>query len=424
MPAPSDITAVILAGGIGKRFSPFVTDKTLFPFMGRSLLWRTLKMVEQAGIQRVILATNPYNHEWVESVGNELSLSITTHRQETPNGMADALLSLAEVLPERDIVVMNAGDMVEEHLLPELLNSIQEQPIVLTGMVTPSYQPLGYFVLDGDRIVAIQEKPGAENMPSDVANLVFHYFSQPGQFIQALRSITDNSNDDIYEQALTQMMSQQGVGLYRYTGRWQKLKFGHHVLDMMQFLLTNLQGLISDSAQIADTARIHGNVVIEEGVRIFDGATIVGPCFVGKNAVIGNNALVRESILEESAVVGFGSEVARSYIGPSCDLHHAYVGDSVLEKKVHFGYGAHTANLRFDHKPITVKDLKNRQETDKVKLGALIAEGAELGVNVSLLPGVTVGQNALVFPGMVVNECVPDNSIARYKELEVEIVGR
>lgn len=424
MPAPSDITAVILAGGIGKRFSPFVTDKTLFPFMGRSLLWRTLKMVEQAGIQRVILATNPYNHEWVESVGNELSLSITTHRQETPNGMADALLSLAEVLPERDIVVMNAGDMVEEHLLPELLNSIQEQPIVLTGMVTPSYQPLGYFVLDGDRIVAIQEKPGAENMPSDVANLVFHYFSQPGQFIQALRSITDNSNDDIYEQALTQMMSQQGVGLYRYTGRWQKLKFGHHVLDMMQFLLTNLQGLISDSAQIADTARIHGNVVIEEGVRIFDGATIVGPCFVGKNAVIGNNALVRESILEESAVVGFGSEVARSYIGPSCDLHHAYVGDSVLEKKVHFGYGAHTANLRFDHKPITVKDLNNRQETDKVKLGALIAEGAELGVNVSLLPGVTVGQNALVFPGMVVNESVPDNSIARYKELEVEIVGR
>src|SRR5690606_29643304 len=131
-------------------------------------------------------------------------------------------------------------------------------------------------------------------------------------------------------------------------------------------------------------------------------------------------ALVRESILEESAVVGFGSEVARSYIGPSCDLHHAYVGDSVLEKKVHFGYGAHTANLRFDHKPITVKDLNNRQETDKVKLGALIAEGAELGVNVSLLPGVTVGQNALVFPGMVVNECVPDNSIARYKELEVE----
>lgn len=424
MPAPSDITAVILAGGIGKRFSPFVTDKTLFPFMGKSLLWRTLKMVEQAGIQRVILATNPYNHEWVESVRNELSLSITTHRQETPNGMADALLSLAEVLPERDIVVMNAGDMVEEHLLPELLSSIQEQPIVLTGMVTPSYQPLGYFVLDGDRIVAIQEKPGAESMPSDVANLVFHYFSQPGQFIQALRSITDNSNDDIYEQALTQVMSQQGVGLYRYTGRWQKLKFGHHVLDMMQFLLTNLQGSISDSAQIADTARIHGNVVIEEGVKIFDGATIVGPCFIGKNAVIGNNALVRESILEEGAVVGFGSEVARSYIGPSCDLHHAYVGDSVLEKKIHFGYGAHTANLRFDHKPITVKDLKNRQETDKVKLGALIAEGAELGVNVSLLPGVTVGQNALVFPGMVVNESVPDNSIARYKELEVESVGR
>jgi len=424
MPVPSEITAIILAGGIGKRFTPFTTDKTLFPFMGQSLLSRTLKMVEQSGIRRVVVATNSYNHDWVENSKGEFSLEITTHRQESPQGMADALLALESVLPDHDIVVMNSGDMVEPHLLPELLQQTEGQEVVLTGMVTPTYQPLGYFVLEGDRVVAVQEKPGADNMPSDVANLVFHYFSQPGMFLQTLRSISDNSNDDAYEQALSQLMQTTSVGLYRYTGRWQKLKFGHNVLDMVQFLLTDIPGSISGSATVADTARIHGNVVIEDGAKVFDGATIVGPCYIGKNVIVGNNALVRESIVEENAVVGFGSEVARSYVGTGSDLHHAYVGDSVLEKSVHFGYGAHTANLRFDKKPIKVKDLKNKQQTDKVKLGALVADSAELGVNVSLLPGVTIGHHSLVFPGLVVPDSIPDNSIARYEELEIETQAR
>lgn len=422
----SDITAVILAGGIGKRFTPFITDKTLFPFMGKSLLWRTIKMVQDADISHVIVATNPYNHAWVESIQPEFTLDITAHRQEQPNGMGDALLSLADILPERDILVMNAGDMVEPHLLPELLARAEGQEVVVTGMVTPTYQPLGYFVLEGDRVQAIAEKPGADNMPSDVANLVFHYFSQPGEFLSELRNVQDNTNDDLYEQALSSMMRQKVVSLYRYTGRWQKLKYCFHVLDMIQFFLHDLPSFVDPSATIADTARLHGNVVVEAGAKIFDGATIVGPCYIGKNAIIGNNALVRESIIENDSVVGFSTEVARSYVGEGCDLHHAYVGDSVLEKQIHFGYGAHTANVRFDKKPITVKDLRNEQQTDKVKVGSMIAAGSELGVNVSLLPGVTIGQSSLVYPGLVVAESIPDSAIFRPKNpaAETEVIRR
>ena len=181
----SELTAVILAGGIGTRFLPYVTDKTLFPFLGQSLLYRTLKRVESAGINKIIVATNGANHAWLQPlIDTDFSqLDITLHRQAKPQGMGDALLSVASFLPEKDILVMNAGDMVSPHLLAGLVPSTQGKYAVVTGMETRVYQPLGYFILEGTSVVGIKEKPGADNMPSNVANLVFHYFSDPQKFL-------------------------------------------------------------------------------------------------------------------------------------------------------------------------------------------------------------------------------------------------
>lgn len=420
----SQVTAVVLAGGIGKRFQPFVTDKTLFPFCGQSLIERTLKQLTDAGIRQIIVATNRHNHESIAAVASRFDADIQLSQQNEPKGMADALLSVRELLPEKDIIVTNAGDMVSDHLLRELLTSINGQYGVITGMVTPTYQPLGYLVLDGARVTGIAEKPGADKMPSDVANLVFHYFSQTGEFVNELSAISQTeTTDDIYEQALTRLLQRHEFGLYRYEGPWQKLKFGYHVLDMMNFFFADLPNYQHPETHIAETATIRGNVYIEQGARIFDGATIIGPAYIGAKAIVGNNALVRQSMVESEAVIGFGSEVARSYIGHKCDLHHAYVGDSVLEHHVHFGYNAHTANLRFDQKAITLKLPQGKLETDKNKLGALIAAHTEIGVNASILPGIGFGTHALVYPAAVVHEPLGDHQTLKWIQTQ-EIVKK
>lgn len=412
-----NVTAVILAGGIGKRFVPFRHDKTLFPFMGISLIERTIEMVKQAGVTRLIIATNAYNHEWLEEQKPRFApLEIFLHQQSQPQGMGDAMLTLRDVLPQSDILVMNAGDMVESHLLQELLAQIEGRDAMLTGLETPTYQPAGYFVLENGRAVGIKEKPGADNMPSNLANLVFHYFADAHDFtrrIEAAQQRSGDGADDVYEQALDTLMKEKNVGVYRYQGRWQKLKFGYHVLDMMEFFFKELPPQIHPSAQIAATAQVHGPVVIEEGVRVLDGATVVGPCYLGKNVIVGNGALVRGSMIEHDSTIGFGSEVVRSYVGARSELHHAYVGDSVLEEHVHFGYGAHTANYRFDQQAVEMKTLNGPLPTDKVKLGALIAQNTELGVNVTTLPGISLGSNSLIYPGTIVHAPVPDNVIVR-----------
>ncbi len=413
----SQVTAVVLAGGIGKRFVPFLHDKTLFPFMGQSLLERTLQMIQKAGIQKVVVATNRYNTAWLAQNAPRFSLDISWHEQNNPAGMADALLTLAPHLPEQNIIVMNAGDMVADHLLPELLEQASDHSVVLTGLETPEYQPLGYFSLDGSKITGIVEKPGAQNMPSNLANLVFHFFREPKRFLALLESAQAQSTpqaDDIYEQALNVLIGQGEVGSYRYVGPWQKLKFGYHVLDMMEFFLRDMPSFRHESAQIASSAQIHGNVYISENAKILDGAVLSGPCFIGPGVVIGNQALVRQSMVEAGATIGYGSEVVRSYVGAQSDLHHAYVGDSVLESSVHFGYGAHTANFRLDKKAVAVKQLTGPLETSRQKLGALIAQKTEVGVNVSLLPGVTIGANAVIYPGAIVHQPIPDNHVLKF----------
>lgn len=410
----SDITGVILAGGVGTRFLPFVTDKTLFPFLNESLLHRTIKMLTKNGINKIIIATNGANHAWLQSVINSEfnNAQIILQRQTEPKGMGDALLSVRDLLPDNDILVMNAGDMVAENLLPGLLKKTKDSYAVVTGMVTHSYQPLGYFELEGNNVIGIQEKPGAENMPSNVANLVFHYFSDPGKFLELITEASEKSStDDIYEQALTELMRQHEVQLYRYDGPWQKLKFGYHVLDMSEFFLRQLPDRvqIDPSAYVADSAILNGPVVIGPRARVYDLAVIQGPAYIGEDSIIGNHALIRNSLIERNSVVGYGSEIVRSYIGPECDLHHVYLGDSVLEKGIHFGFNAHVTNLRFDRAFVDLQLVEQRLPTDKTKLGALVAQGAEVGANSTIMPGVTLGANSLVYAGCQVYRPLPDD---------------
>ena len=78
------------------------------------------------------------------------------------------------------------------------------------------------------------------------------------------------------------------------------------------------------SANISQHALIEGNVYIDEDAHVDAYAVIKGPAYIGRGVRIGNHALVRQSCVEEGSVIGYGSEIARSYIGPNCMIHHNF----------------------------------------------------------------------------------------------------
>lgn len=399
-------TFVILAGGIGKRFTPLTIDKTLIPFLGKPLIQHTLEMIERVGGKNVIIATNEHNHEFLSSYHS--TLNVQTVLQPKPLGMGDALLHLKDTISDTPIVVMNAVDMVDDSLLKNLLIKAENEYAVVTGITRDTYFPGGYLNIDTQKgtVTSIIEKPGEGNEPSNLVNLVFHYFSQPQEFISLLQS-TQSEADDQYEVSLAQLMRNHDVSFLEYNGYWQPLKYSYMVLDVMHVLLNNINTqYIHPTATIPTSAQIIGNVYIDEGVRVFENAVVKGPAYIGKKAVVGSNCLVRESVVETGAVTGFGSEITRSYLGPHCELHNNYIGDSVLESHINPSFGTCTANWRIDRQSIKIKYPSGIVDTGKIKMGSIVAKDVFCGVHCSLMPGTLIGEKAIIYPGKVVYENV------------------
>ncbi len=166
------------------------------------------------------------------------------------------------------------------------------------------------------------------------------------------------------------------------------------------------------------SGRVRGNVTapricIEDGAKVFDHAVIQGPAYIGKNCIVTNNSLVRESHLGAGCVAGYSTEIARSFLADGVWTHTNYVGDSVIGRNSSFGSGTVTGNLRLDEKEIPVS-VGSGESATKVnsgtnKLGSIVGENVRVGINVSLMPGVKIGNNSFIGAGITVWQDVPDS---------------
>ncbi len=398
-------TAVLLAGGIGTRFTPFLTNKTMWPICGKTALQHNIELVQSAGIEKIVVVGNKQNEQYLHSY-QTTSPNLVYRLQNDALGMADALKTVGDLISRDPILVLNSIDFFDTNLIKSMCDQVEKEhpKLLVGGMKTSRHLPLGYFAFEGERVSGVVEKPAPEAEPSDTVKLTLDYFEDPEEFIALFDRYTSaKDKDQQYELALDVLLKQYGADIV-YSTYWSKLKYPFFVLDVMDtFLSHRIEKFVHHSAHISPHALIEGKVYIDENARIDAFAVVKGPAYIGKNVLIGNHALVRHSTIEEGAVVGFGTEVARSYVGPDCQLHHAFVGDSVLEKAVNMSWGTVTTNLRLDRKSVRCKLPDGTMiPTDKVKLGAMIAQGVFVGSNVCTMPGVCIGANANILPGSMV----------------------
>jgi len=397
-----EVTAVILAGGKGTRFVPFVTNKTMWPIGGESLLEHTIHMVQSAGIHNIIVVANEQNESFLKGY-QSVSPNLQYRLQNDALGMDDALGSIADLISKKPILVLNAVDMIEINCIKRILDHIvtHKPHLMVCGMRTESYVPaMGYYSFESQKVHGVVEKPTRGKEPSRIIRMVADYFQDPDQLISLFSQFTNPDAQDMrYELAQDVLLKQYGADI-EYTSYWSKLKYPHYVLNVMDtFFAHRLKPYIHPSASVAPTAVLDGKVYVDAHARIDAYAVVKGPAYIGKYVTIGNHSLVRHSMVENNSIIGFASEVARSYVGPECLLHHAFVGDSVLEKNINMSWGTVTTNLRLDGKQVRCKLPDNTYvETNRNKLGALISEGVFLGSNVSTMPGVCVAPHTKVLP--------------------------
>lgn len=131
---------------------------------------------------------------------------------------------------------------------------------------------------------------------------------------------------------------------------------------------------------------IKGPAIIGDYAEIRQGAYIRGKCIVGNHCVVGHTTEMKNAIMLDGAKAG----------------HFAYIGDSILGQDVNLGAGTKLANLKMNKKTIKIKLSDQKIETGLRKLGAILGDGTELGCNSVTNPGVLMGPQCLVWPGVLV----------------------
>jgi UDP-3-O-[3-hydroxymyristoyl] glucosamine N-acyltransferase len=198
---------------------------------------------------------------------------------------------------------------------------------------------------------------------------------------------------------------------------------------------------LGDDCEIGNRVVIHDGCRIGDAVRIDDGAVIgklpmraantavtkdqqLPPTLIGDNCIVGTNtvvyrgceigrkvliadlATVRENVsIGDFTIVGRGVAVENyCTIGRYVKLEtNVYItAYSELEDRVFVAPGVVTSNDNF---------IGRTEERFKHFKGVTVKIGARIGVNATILPGVTVFEDALVAAGALVTKDVPAGKI-------------
>src|ERR1044071_2552185 len=114
---------------------------------------------------------------------------------------------------------------------------------------------------------------------------------------------------------------------------------------------------------------------------------------------------------DETRIGAFVEIQKGAKIGPRCKISsHTFICEGVtIEAEVFVGHGVNFINDRYPSATNATGRLKADADWDCEN--TLIKRGASIGSGATLLPGITVGENAVVGAGAVVTKDVPANAI-------------
>ncbi len=160
--------AVILAGGLGTRLRPVVSDrpKAMAPVAGKPFLIHQLEWLYANSVRSVILCVG-YKGKQIEDYvddGSRVGLKVTYSCEHTPLGTAGALANALDLLPWRFLLVN--GDTYTTLPLDSLWEAHRRYDAMATIAITSAQDSstVGGVELASDcRIIAFREKrPGAK----------------------------------------------------------------------------------------------------------------------------------------------------------------------------------------------------------------------------------------------------------------------
>ncbi len=315
-----NLKGLVLAGGAGTRLRPIThtSAKQLVPVANKPVLFYGLEALRDAGIREVGIITGDTGDEIRAAVGDGSALGIeaTFIAQSAPLGLAHAVLTAAEFLGDDPFVMYLGDNLLRDGITPlveEFRASGPDAMILLQRVPNPS--SYGVAVLDGDRVVSLEEKP--EEPRSDLA-LVGVYMFTPS-IIDAAGKIAPSARGELEITDAIQYLIDQGrrVEPHVVTGWWKDTGQVEDMLEANRLILDVIEPRVD--GELVDS-NIEGRVIIEEGARLVS-SHVRGP------AVIGRGAVVEHSYIGPYSSIAAGCVVRRAEIEHSILLERVHVED-------------------------------------------------------------------------------------------------
>ena len=239
------LRGIILAGGLGTRLYPLtkVTSKHLLPVGNEPMVFHSVKQLTTAGITDILIVTNPeYVGDFVNALGSgkDFGCEFTYRVQEEAKGIAHAL-ALAEGFAGGSRIVVLLGDNIFETSIQHAVNDFQAQQqgarVLLKQMSDPKdLMGLGVATLNGNHIVAIEEKP--KHPKSDYA-VVGAYFYDASVF-DIIRTVEPSARGEYEITAVNNAYIDHGELEYSLVqGRWVDAGTFDSLTEAHQILLNS-----------------------------------------------------------------------------------------------------------------------------------------------------------------------------------------
>lgn len=157
---------IILAGGLGTRLHPLtkVTNKHLLPVYRKPMIYYPIECLLNAGISDILIVTGGNSAgDFLKLLGNgkEFGLKHLNYTyQEGEGGIAEAL-DLAEHFADGEKICVVLGDnLIEKNIKSAVADfeAMEEGAMIILKEVSDP-ERFGVPVIDGDKILRIEEKP-------------------------------------------------------------------------------------------------------------------------------------------------------------------------------------------------------------------------------------------------------------------------
>jgi len=420
--------ALVLTAGEGQRLRPLTTNrsKSMLMIAGRPVLQYIIDSLIENNIRDIVIVVGHGREDLIDhfQMGGDLGVRIRYMIQHKQEGVEHAILTAKEEIEsEEEFLLVNGDVLVEPQMVNRTMKNHETMRSKVTMLVTLVSNPeqFGTVKIGPNGIVEkLVEKGGPERYVSNYAVAGVSIFNTKILSLLEKHKTMELAIEEFIKEGNQVSATVWEKEWAEFTWPWDILNANKIVMDRM---MKGKGTYIAESAKIHSSVVIEGSVYIDEGAVIRPNTTLRGPIYIGKNVYVGNNSLIRDySCLCSGVRIGYAVEMRNSMVCERVNVGRmTYLADSIIGADTCIEAGAQLWNWRPGKEPLYFKREDETVEIPLEKFGVIVGDNVVIGVNASIYPATTIGEDSVISAGCVVQTDIPPRSnVSLQQKLEIK----